>query len=77
MGAAWPALQVPFDPGTKQTMEKFVDPVFWVAEEMHLGVVAQCYIIDHKPAVRDPANGGSAYQIIGKVRIFFQPPSSH
>jgi hypothetical protein len=73
MGSGWPQLQAPYDPVSKGTMARFVEPLFWAAEEMHLGEVGQCYNISNKPAVRDPANGGSAYQIIGTINIFFNP----
>ena len=38
----WPSLQAPVDPVSKQSMEKFVAPVYWAAQEMRLGRVAQC-----------------------------------
>ena len=41
--ANWGPLQRPFDPKTKKGMERFVAPVFWAAEQMMLGRVAQCY----------------------------------
>ena len=62
-------LQAPLDPGTKQGMEKFVEPVYWTAEEMQLGRVAQCYEISKMPALMD--GNAANYQIIGRVRIYF------
>ena len=62
----WPQLQAPLDPATGQRMDKYVDPIYWAAEEMRLGRVVQCYEITHGP----PFFTYNA-QVIATVRLFF------
>jgi hypothetical protein len=67
----WSKLQAPLDPSTKQGMERFVAPVFWAAEHMSLGRVAQCYeMAGEQPALVVDRNNDN-YRIIATVRIYF------
>jgi hypothetical protein len=67
----WPAVERPLDPKTKQGMEFFVAPIFWAAEQMMLGRVAQCYeIAGETPALIVDGNNAN-YRIIATVRIYF------
>jgi hypothetical protein len=59
-------LQAPIDPATGQRMDKYVDPLYWAAEEMHLGRVAQCYEIRNAPPIFTYNS-----QVIATVRLFF------
>jgi hypothetical protein len=64
--AGFGPLQAPIDPATQQRMDKYVDPIYWVAEEMHLGRVGQCYEISRGPVILT-----YNAQIVGTVRLFF------
>ncbi len=67
----WPTVPAPRDPKTGEGMERFVDPVFWAAESLGVGSVAQCYeMAPELPALVVDGNN-SNYRIIATVRIFF------
>jgi hypothetical protein len=69
----YPDISVPVDAKTHQAADTFVPQMYWVAQELGLGRIAQCYEWAQVPKSKVNVGNAEYYQITFRVKVFFNP----